>query len=117
MVMKNAIIGRRKTDLSRLYDDLEGKLRSLESLGKTREKYGDFLTPLVESCLPEEILMAWERNRNLKEINGEERSLENLMPFLKQKVQSEEMVALARAGFGVNPTSKKQDQDDKTYNS
>ncbi|GFU57405.1 uncharacterized protein TNCV_3635841 [Trichonephila clavipes] len=62
--MKNAVSGRTKTDLSTLYDELEGKLRSLESLGRTLEKYGDFLTPLVESCLPEEILMAWERKRN-----------------------------------------------------
>ena len=64
MVMKNAISGRVKTDLPRLYDELEGKLRALESLGTTQEKFGDFLTPLVESCLPEEILMAWERSRN-----------------------------------------------------
>ncbi|GFX07229.1 DUF1758 domain-containing protein [Trichonephila clavipes] len=59
LLMKNAVSGRTKTDLSALYDELEGKLRSLESLGRTQEKYGDFLTPLVESCLPEEILMAW----------------------------------------------------------
>ncbi|GFX36770.1 hypothetical protein TNCV_5036061 [Trichonephila clavipes] len=43
--------GRAKADLPLLYDELESKLRSLESLGKTQDKYGDFLTPLVESCL------------------------------------------------------------------
>ncbi|GFW47383.1 DUF1758 domain-containing protein [Trichonephila clavipes] len=37
MVMKNAVSGRAKTDLSRLYDELEGKLRALESLGRTQE--------------------------------------------------------------------------------
>ncbi|GFW97516.1 uncharacterized protein TNCV_4991911 [Trichonephila clavipes] len=64
--MKNArcVSGRTKTDLPALYDELEGELRSLESLGRTQEKYGYFLTPLVESCLPEEILVAWERKRN-----------------------------------------------------
>ncbi|GFY19068.1 DUF1758 domain-containing protein [Trichonephila clavipes] len=61
LVMKNAVSGRTKTDLPALYDELQGKLRSLESLGRTQEKYGDFLTPLVESCLSEEILVAWER--------------------------------------------------------
>ncbi|GFT84242.1 DUF1758 domain-containing protein [Trichonephila clavipes] len=68
LVMKNAVSGRTKTDLSPLYDELEGKLRSLESLGRTQEKYGDFLTPLVESCLPEEILAAvaeWYRYRTV----------------------------------------------------
>ncbi|GFW77239.1 uncharacterized protein TNCV_2726691 [Trichonephila clavipes] len=59
MVMKNAVSGRAKTDLSRLYDELEGKLRALESLGRTQERFGDFLAPLVESCLPEEVLMTW----------------------------------------------------------
>ncbi|GFU97689.1 DUF1758 domain-containing protein [Trichonephila clavipes] len=45
LVMKNAATGRANADLPLLYD--ESKLRSLESLGKTQDKYGDFLTPLV----------------------------------------------------------------------
>ncbi|GFV71173.1 integrase catalytic domain-containing protein [Trichonephila clavipes] len=51
LVIKNAVSGRTKTDLPALYDELEGKLRSLENLRRTKEKYGNFLTPLVESCL------------------------------------------------------------------
>ncbi|GFT06890.1 DUF1758 domain-containing protein [Trichonephila clavipes] len=64
LVIKNAVKGRSKTDLTYLYDELEGKLRAffLESFGRTQEKYGDFLIPLVESCLPEETLLAWERS-------------------------------------------------------
>ncbi|GFW66440.1 DUF1758 domain-containing protein [Trichonephila clavipes] len=42
LVMKNAVSGRTKTDLSALYDELEGKLRSLESLGRTQEKIWRF---------------------------------------------------------------------------
>ncbi|GFU30829.1 integrase catalytic domain-containing protein [Trichonephila clavipes] len=87
LVMKNAVSGRTKTDLSALYDELEGKLRSLESLGRTQEKYGDFLTPLVESCLPEEILMAWERKRNTETDAKRSRTLEHLMTFLRLEVQ------------------------------
>ncbi|GFY10081.1 uncharacterized protein TNCV_1946261 [Trichonephila clavipes] len=92
MVMKNAVSGRAKTELSRLYDELEGKLRALESLGRTQERFGDFLAPLVESCLPEEVLMTWERNRNHHELSDNTagkniRSLENLMTFLRQEVQ------------------------------
>ncbi|GBN76691.1 hypothetical protein AVEN_258573-1 [Araneus ventricosus] len=64
MVMKNAVTGRSKTDLPALYDELEAKIRALEGLGRTQEKYGVFLSPLVESCLPEEVLVAWERSRN-----------------------------------------------------
>ncbi|GFS71936.1 integrase catalytic domain-containing protein [Trichonephila clavipes] len=101
LVMKNAVSGRTKTDLSTLYDELEGKLRSLESLGRTQEKYGDFLTPLVESCLPEEILMAWERKRNTETDAKGSRTLEDLMTFLRLEVQGEEMVQLAKSGFGT----------------
>ncbi|GFU82541.1 integrase catalytic domain-containing protein [Trichonephila clavipes] len=101
LVMKNAVSGRTKTDLSALYDELEGKLRSLESLGRTQEKYGDFLTPLVESCLPEEILMAWERKRNTETDAKGSRTLEHLMTFLRLEVQGKEMVQLAKSGFGT----------------
>ncbi|GFW15007.1 DUF1758 domain-containing protein [Trichonephila clavipes] len=85
--MKNAVSGRTKTDLSTLYDELEGKLRSLESLGRTQEKYRDFLTPLVESCLPEEILMSWEIKRNTETDAKGSRTLEHLMTFLRLEVQ------------------------------
>ncbi|GFX42562.1 integrase catalytic domain-containing protein [Trichonephila clavipes] len=114
MVMKNAVSGRAKTDLSRLYDELEGKLRALESLGRTQERFGDFLAPLVESCLPEEVLMTWERNRNHHELSDNTagkniRSLENLMTFLRQEVQGEEMVVLSRTGFASNNVTRKKE--------
>ncbi|GBM44785.1 hypothetical protein AVEN_88577-1 [Araneus ventricosus] len=83
MVMKNAATGRSKTDLPALYDELEAKIRALESLGRTQEKYGDFLSPLVESCLPEEVLVAWERSRNHSFTQTKEsRTLEQLMNWL-----------------------------------
>ncbi|GFW88519.1 uncharacterized protein TNCV_3552881 [Trichonephila clavipes] len=40
---------------------IEAQLRALESFGVTKEKYAAMLFPLVESCLPAEILRAWER--------------------------------------------------------
>ncbi|GFY23014.1 integrase catalytic domain-containing protein [Trichonephila clavipes] len=42
-VMKNAATGRAKADLPLVYDELESKLRSLESLGKTHDKTVDEL--------------------------------------------------------------------------
>ncbi|KAF8782190.1 hypothetical protein HNY73_012511 [Argiope bruennichi] len=57
IVMKNAVSGRAKKDLSRYNDESEGKFRALENLGSTQEKFGNFLGSLVESCLPEEVLM------------------------------------------------------------
>ncbi|GFV93200.1 uncharacterized protein TNCV_573391 [Trichonephila clavipes] len=91
MEMRNAATGRSKTDLPALYDELEAKIRALESLGWTQDKYGEFLSPLVESCLPEDILLAFERSKNFKEDTpGEGRSLKLLMNFLKQEVKNDE---------------------------
>ncbi|GBM22771.1 hypothetical protein AVEN_238312-1 [Araneus ventricosus] len=113
MVMKNAASGRTKTDLPVLCDELE----ALESLGRTQEKYGDFLSPLVESCLPEEILVAWERSRNMKDVSQvDDRSLEKLMNFLKQEVKGEEMVELARTGFSSPANQKKKESANKLDN-
>ncbi|GFU17723.1 DUF1758 domain-containing protein [Nephila pilipes] len=106
MVFKNAATGRSKTDLPALYDKLETRIRALESLGRTQEKFGDFLSPLVESCLSEEVLVAWERSRNhgLTE-DRESRNLEHLVNFLRQ---GEEMVKFARTSFAIhqNPRRK-----------
>ncbi|GFT68084.1 uncharacterized protein TNCV_2737931 [Trichonephila clavipes] len=70
MVMRNAATERSKTDLPALYDELEAKIRALESLGWTQDKYGEFLSPLVESRVPDDILLAFERSKNFKEDNS-----------------------------------------------
>ncbi|GBN50275.1 hypothetical protein AVEN_255565-1 [Araneus ventricosus] len=109
MVMKNSTTGRMKISLPILYGELEGKLKALESLGKTRrQKYGDFLTPLVESCLPEELLIAWERSRSNESETKNSRSLSDLMAFLQGEVRSEEMILLARSGFEDKQCRKKE---------
>ncbi|GFS39827.1 DUF1758 domain-containing protein [Trichonephila inaurata madagascariensis] len=94
--MKNVATGRSKTDLPALYE-LEAKIRALKSLGRTQDNYGEFLSPLVESCLPENILLAFEGSKNFKkDTPGEGRTLELLMNFFKQKVKNDEMVELSR---------------------
>ncbi|GFS61773.1 integrase catalytic domain-containing protein [Trichonephila clavipes] len=56
LVLKNATTGKNAPDLATVYDMLETQLRALESLGRTKEKFADFPEPLVESCLPENVL-------------------------------------------------------------
>ncbi|GFU81466.1 integrase catalytic domain-containing protein [Trichonephila clavipes] len=104
--MKNAA-GRIKVDLSELYDLLESKLMALESLGRTNEKFAEFLEPLVESCLPENVLRAWERSRSVEDSSPQDsaRSLDKLLCFLRNEVQSEEMIKLARTGLGSSRVS------------
>ncbi|GFX71584.1 integrase catalytic domain-containing protein [Trichonephila clavipes] len=95
--------GKIRLELSELYDILQSKLLALESLGRTQEKFANFLEPLVESCLPEAVLRAWERCRNAETTSeGQDsgRSLDILMTFLRKEVKSEEMILLARTGLG-----------------
>ena len=47
--------------LSLLYDKLESHLRELETLGVSTNMCSAMLFPMVEACLPEEVLRAWHR--------------------------------------------------------
>ncbi|GFY35955.1 putative RNA-directed DNA polymerase from transposon X-element [Trichonephila clavipes] len=108
LVMQNAT-GKIKLYLSELYDVLKSKLLVLESLGRTQEKFADFLETLVESCLPEAVLRAWERCRiaeTTSEGQDSGRSLDRLMTFLPKEVESDEMILLARTGLGSTQRQK-----------
>ncbi|KAJ8975168.1 hypothetical protein NQ317_011997 [Molorchus minor] len=61
LILNNAI-NKNKIEISRLYDQIETQLRSLETLGITSDKYAAMLFPLIESCLPEELLRIWQRS-------------------------------------------------------
>ncbi|GFT28158.1 uncharacterized protein NPIL_599581 [Nephila pilipes] len=64
------------------------------------------LYPVVESCLPTEILKGWDRyrlNREDKEddpVVSKDKVLENLMIFLRHEVEGEEHRFLAETSFG-----------------
>ncbi|GFT05094.1 uncharacterized protein NPIL_35041, partial [Nephila pilipes] len=64
------------------------------------------LYPVVESCLPTEILKAWDRyrlNREDKEddpVVSKDKVLENLMIFLRHVIEGEEHRFLAETSFG-----------------
>ncbi|GFU27164.1 dual 3',5'-cyclic-AMP and-GMP phosphodiesterase 11 [Nephila pilipes] len=63
------------------------------------------LYPVVESCLPTEILKAWDRYRLNREdkddpVVSKDKVLENLMIFLRHEVEGEEHCFLAETSFG-----------------
>ncbi|GFX19620.1 putative RNA-directed DNA polymerase from transposon X-element [Trichonephila clavipes] len=88
---------------------------ALESLGRTKEKFAEFLEPLVESCLPENVLRAWERSRSVEDSSPQDsaRSLDKLLCFLRNEVQSEEMIKLARTGLGASRVSHPRSHPDE----
>ncbi|KAF8778923.1 hypothetical protein HNY73_015597 [Argiope bruennichi] len=107
-----------KKSLRNLYDLLETKLRTLEILGVTRDKYAAMLFPLVESALPEETLLAWERYRSINCRSHDEENqnsktttktdLDSILEFLQDEVQAEERIILAsqNSGFDTKPNFK-----------
>lgn len=105
-----------KIELSLLYDKLESQLRSLDTLGITSEKYAAILFPLVESCLPSDLLRVWQRSPDsfgLTNFASQlspatpaastiESRLRSLMKFLKGEVDHEQYIALAAEGFALS---------------
>ena len=107
------INGGKNLCLTELYDNLCSNLRNLETLEVTSLHYGAMLYPLVESCLPPDVLKLWERlrfkhdsdtdNVSIKSGSGEEDILKKLMKFLEVEVHSEERVLLAQSCFEFQP--------------
>lgn len=78
--------------LSNSYDKLECQLRSLQSLDVTSDKYASMLHPLVELCLPEDLLrICCRRCKHRREI-GE---VDVIHPY---RSGNEEKVTLAKGG-------------------
>ncbi|GFU96805.1 integrase catalytic domain-containing protein [Trichonephila clavipes] len=97
LVLQNTEVN--KVNLFSLYDKIEAQLRALGSLGVTKEKYAAMLFPLVESCLPAEILRAWERYVCYSSDESGKKDLDSLMKFLSIEVSSEDRIKLARNSF------------------
>ncbi|UYV76707.1 hypothetical protein LAZ67_14001843, partial [Cordylochernes scorpioides] len=102
-----------RRSVAKLYDKLETQLRSLESLGVDTKENTAWLFPMIESCLPEDVLVAWQRSplNNCdasKNSNSNSSSrLNNLLDFLRREVEGEERRLLARRGFeGSSPKEK-----------
>ncbi|GFW50045.1 DUF1758 domain-containing protein [Trichonephila clavipes] len=105
LVLQNAEVN--KVNLSSLYDKIEAQLRALESLGVTKEKYAAMLFPLVESCLPAEILRAWERYVGYSSDESGKKDLDSLLKFLSIEVSSEDRIKLARNSFDSKKSNYK----------
>ncbi|GFS41340.1 integrase catalytic domain-containing protein [Trichonephila inaurata madagascariensis] len=101
-------MAKNKSDLSSLYDKLQTRIRALDSLGLTKDKYLDILFPLVESALPVDAVKLWERQRYLStEKNQGKTDLDLLMEFIKNEVDSEFRVKTAREIFHPDKVNNK----------
>lgn len=110
LVLHNAA-SQQQLQLSKLYDNIETQLRALNTLGIASDKYAALLYPLIESCLPQELLRVWQRSSfcNIDNLGSSsspvadtvEIKLKNIMLFLRSEVENEERIDLASEGFGL----------------
>lgn len=112
LILSNAISDQH-FDVSILYDRIETQLRALETLGITSANYSAMLFPLIESCLPENLLRIWQRssfNTYVTNVSGSNQSLntdslelkmKHIMNFLRAEVENEQRITLANEGFGL----------------
>ncbi|UYV83431.1 hypothetical protein LAZ67_23000998 [Cordylochernes scorpioides] len=85
---------RQNTILDRLYDEISAYIHSLESLNIPSEYLEVFLFPLVESCLPTQIIQVWQRtpedgrddDQDVEQGKGDR--LKALMSFLQAEVKA-----------------------------
>ena len=107
------VVSQNHAQISVLYDQIESYLRALEVLGIEKKTFSPVLYPLIESCLPKEYILNWERWRNLKAAPSpgfhaddddnasivsvfSESKLELLMEFLRSEAEGEERAKLAK---------------------
>ncbi|XP_035711717.1 uncharacterized protein LOC118437053 [Folsomia candida] len=91
LAINSAADSREDADVEELHDQLEGHLKSLESLGKVSDP-SELIYPLVESSLPQQVLLRWQnsnlRVREKKSDLSSATNLENLMEFLRLEAQN-----------------------------
>ncbi|GBN10837.1 hypothetical protein AVEN_132555-1 [Araneus ventricosus] len=101
LVLKNANSDFCSNNLRALYDNLEQQILAPETLCVTTDKSAALLYPLVESCMPEDFLRAWQRSFNFHLGSDSKKRLNSLLKFNKTEVESEERINLAMTGFGL----------------
>ncbi|UYV78566.1 hypothetical protein LAZ67_16002013 [Cordylochernes scorpioides] len=101
---------RQSANLDRLYDEISAYLQSLESLSIPSEYLEVFLFPLVESCLPTQILQVWQRTPEAGYGRDDEQGVEQgkgdrlraLMGFLRAEIKAQPRIIFSRIGVGEN---------------
>ncbi|UYV80843.1 hypothetical protein LAZ67_19001940 [Cordylochernes scorpioides] len=81
-------------------------------LGVTTDKCADILYPVVESCLPEDVLISWQRS-------SEPEDLESLMKFLRREVnqnKDREMAYNKHSDTLAQPTPGKIETKKRSFN-
>jgi hypothetical protein len=115
LVIKNATKTKSNVKMAQLYHKLQSYLRALESIGMTTDKCAAMLFPMIESCIPEEILRVWLRNpvvatNVVPQNNAYSDKFKQLLSFFRSEVEEEERIFLANAWFKLTKDSVRKDK-------
>ncbi|UYV73004.1 hypothetical protein LAZ67_10001460 [Cordylochernes scorpioides] len=102
----------RKVNFKDLVTKLNSQIRHLSMLSVTTDKCADILYPVVESCLPEDVLISWQRS-------SEPEDLESLMKFLRREVnqtKDREMAYNKHSDSLAQPTPGKIETKKRSFN-
>jgi hypothetical protein len=97
---------REKFNLPLMFDKLDSSLKALTTLGVTALSTAEFLYPMVESSLPEELLHDWKKSSLSKQdgstLNPVKTQLDFLMEFLGEEVDNIQDMKLAKGKVNEN---------------
>ena len=99
LVISN-VSSKEKLPVGTLFNKVDSHLRALKSLDLDKADPATWLYPLVESCLPREILSTWMHSPSYKEKGTADKTrLDFLLEFLGQEVEHLQKIELAEKGF------------------
>ncbi|UYV69827.1 hypothetical protein LAZ67_7000901 [Cordylochernes scorpioides] len=95
------------------YDELVTHLRALESLKIEARQMSVFIFPMIEACLSEELMKAWQRSPlhdvKIDANDSTQTRVDLIMEFLQKEAAAEQDRALSGSKFGLK--SLKQDRN------
>lgn len=112
LVITNAT-SKEKIPFQSLYLKLDSHLRALKTLQLEKADPATWLFPLVESSLPKEVLMTWQRSPQCS-TDGSNKippvtRIDLMMDFLRTEVEIQQKILLAQTTFQDSHTSSKKD--------
>ncbi|UYV60209.1 hypothetical protein LAZ67_1000406 [Cordylochernes scorpioides] len=104
---------RQQLKVTSFYDELVTHLRALESLKIEARQMSVFIFPMIEACLSEELMKAWQRSPlhdvKIDANDSTQTRVDLIMEFLQKEAAAEQDRALAGSKFGLR--SLKQDRN------
>ena len=88
--------------LRHLYDQVEGHVRNLRSLGVSSESYGSLLSPIVMKRLPQELCIIVS-----KQVGSDSWNLDQMMEIIEKELEARERASMNSIGHNTQIQTRK----------